>query len=81
MEFAYAELLELSRNLGEHGIQFPFIVPIFVGTTVRHIERTPWLRYWERGLPVEMKSGTSKRAARELIRFYQQETKRRTATT
>ena len=78
MEFAYAELLELSLNYRELGTRFPYIVPVFQGVTMRQADRTPLHAYVHRNLPGPLgKTSPIPTIARELVDFYDQERRRR----
>jgi hypothetical protein len=77
MELAYAELIELSANLGTMDHR-PYIVPIFRKVSVQDIEGTPLLGYWQGDLgrlDLEIKE-----IAKRLVDFYDQEAPKRNLT-
>ena len=49
-ELCYAELLESSLNERPSNLSLPYIVPVFRGTKIQRVERTPLLPYWQRSL-------------------------------
>jgi hypothetical protein len=77
MELAYAELIELSLNLGNLQVTQPFIVPIFQGVSLEQIDRTPWVTYWERKLFVPDASISVSEIATKLVDFFEQEKAKR----
>ena len=79
IELAYAELIEQSRNIGQMGLPYTFIVPIFRGVSHDTIERTPLLNYWQRRLKPEhtKDSHSVESIAKGLVEFYEQERTRR----
>jgi hypothetical protein len=72
VEFAYAELLERNWSLGQVD-RYPFIVPIFRGLTLRSLERTPLLSYWERRVEQPRQPLSIPDLAAKLIDFHQRE--------
>ncbi len=78
MEFAYAELLELSLNYREMGIRYPYIIPIFQGVSARTLQRTPFHGYIQRA-PLGPPGPTHEIAAvaRALVDFFRQEQRRK----
>jgi hypothetical protein len=76
VEFAYAELLERNLSLSQVD-RYPFIVPIFRRVTVRSIERTPLLPYWERRIERPGESLPPPDLAAKLIDFHQRERRKR----
>jgi len=73
VELAYAELIELSMNLGKFGVRHPYLVPVFKGVTLAQVERTPWLAYWERKLLLPDQDHPTAELARKRVDFYEQE--------
>ncbi len=76
-EYAYAELVELSLNVGKFEPQFPFILPIFRSVTSRDVERTPLIKYWQRNPFRADQPPTTVEVARTLVDFYDQEGRKR----
>ena len=76
MELAYAELIELSMNLGSFDLRHPYVVPIFREMTVERLERTPWLAYWQRQLLAPNQEHSVTEIARKLVDFYDQEARK-----
>jgi hypothetical protein len=74
IEFAYAELIELSANLGTLNHR-PYIVPIFRNVSVQDLERNPLLSYWQRRL--SKPDVNIKEIAQKLVDFYDQEAPKR----
>lgn len=73
MEMAYAELIDLSANLGQLEVRAPYIVPVFRGVDLQELSRTPLLRYWERRLIATDQSTSLKEIASRLVDFHEQE--------
>jgi len=81
LEWAYAELLELSQNHHRFEVELPFIIPVFVGVRLAGLERSPILRYWERGIRIEASGDSVKAIAKKIVEFHADEQRRRSGTT
>jgi hypothetical protein len=73
IEFAYAELIELSLNLPYLDRERPYILPIFRNVSLAQVERTPFLRYWQRKLFLPDHDPSIPEIARKLVDLYEQE--------
>jgi hypothetical protein len=76
MELAYAELIELTMNQDHLDLEYPFIVPVYRKVTVKRLERTPWLDYWQRQVVAPNKDHSIPEIARRLVDFHEQEARK-----
>jgi hypothetical protein len=77
MELAYAELIELSINIDYLDMHEPFVIPVFRDVRVELVQRTPWLRYWQRQLTTPNQECSVEEIAHKLVDFHEQELRKR----
>jgi hypothetical protein len=77
-ELCYAEQLESRLSESRLGVQLPYIAPVFRGVSVQDVERTPWLKYWQRAIARCGLGDSISTIARDLVDFHAQEIRKRT---